>query len=71
MIASILGGLNILNTLNKMRKSKTVVGNSLTAAVVTILAACGVEVSVEVVTAAFLIGNVVLRFLTKGPLKDK
>ena len=61
----------LLDNLSKMVKSKTIVGNSLAAAVVTVLTYFEVEVSVEVVTAMFLLGNVILRFFTVGSLEDK
>ena len=52
-------------------KSKTVNFNILGGALVTLLGQFGFEISPEVVSAGFVLGNFILRLITKQPLEDK
>lgn len=50
-------------------KSKTILGNIAGAALIAFLQSQGVELSAEQVAGLFAVANVVLRFLTKLPVK--
>ena len=71
-ILAILGVIKFLGSkTNKARKSKTVVGNSFAAAIVTYLAQVGVDVSPEFVVWILAGVNIGLRYFTKKSMKDK
>ena len=56
---------------NKARKSKTIVGNSFAAAIVTYLAQQGIDISPELVVWILAGVNIGLRYITKKPMKEK
>ncbi|MBC8508645.1 MAG: hypothetical protein H8D34_27620 [Chloroflexi bacterium] len=55
----------------KLFKSKTINFNALVPAIVALLAAFGVAVPTALVTAILVIGNMVLRMITKEAITDK
>ena len=55
----------------KLFKSKTINFNALVPAIVALLAAFGVVVPTALVTAILVIGNMVLRMITKEAITDK
>ena len=63
--------LAVIKLIPKLRKSKTAGGNVLVAAVITILAHFGVDLPPEVISAGFVLVNIILRMITKKPLNEK
>ncbi len=63
--------LAAIKLIPKLRKSKTAGGNVLVGAVMTILSHFGVEMSIEVVSAIFIVANGLLRILTNKSLSEK
>ena len=63
--------LAAIKLLPKLRKSKTAGANVGVGAVMTILAHFGVDLPPEVITAAFVVLNLLMRMITKKPLSDK
>ncbi len=60
-----------MNYVKQLFKSKTINFNALVPAAVAILAAFGVAVPATLVTAILVIGNMLLRMLTKEAIADK
>ena len=52
-------------------KSKTVIGNISAGAVVTILSLLGINIPAEIVAAALILLNFILRAITKDAIADK
>ena len=63
--------LAVIKLIPKLRKSKTAGGNVLVGAVITILAHFGVDMPPEIISAAFVLVNMILRMITKKPLSEK
>lgn len=55
----------------KLFKSKTINFNALVPAVIALLGATGISVPTELATAVLVIGNMVLRMITKEAITDK
>ncbi len=63
--------LAAIKLLPKLRKSKTAGANVGVGAVITILSYFGIDLPLEVVTAGFVLVNIILRMVTKKPLSEK
>ena len=63
--------LAAIKLIPKLRKSKTAGGNVGVGAVITILAHFGVSLTPEVVSAIFVVANIILRMFTNKSLSEK
>lgn len=63
--------LAAIKLIPKLRKSKTAGGNVLVGAVISVLAQFDINLEPEVISACFIIANVILRMITKKSLADK
>lgn len=63
--------LAAIKLIPKLRKSKTAGGNVLVGAVISILAQFGVTLDPEVISAVFVLANLILRMITKKSLTEK
>ena len=63
--------LAAIKLIPKLRKSKTAGANVGVGAVITILAHFGVDLPPEIISAAFVLVNIILRMITKKPLSEK
>lgn len=60
-----------MDWLKKVLKSKTINFNAAGAAIFALLSAFGIDVPADVVAAIGVIGNIILRFITKEPISAK
>ena len=63
--------LAAIKLIPKLRKSKTAGANVGVGAVITILSHFGIDLPPEVITAGFVLLNMILRMITKKSLSDK
>ena len=63
--------LAAIKLIPKLGKSKTTGANVLTGAVMTILNHFGINLDPEVISAIFVVVNLLMRMITKKPLSDK
>jgi len=63
--------LAAIKLIPKLTKSKTTGANVGAGALVTILAYFGVDMPPEVISAFFVLVNVIMRMITKKPLSEK
>ena len=63
--------LAAIKLIPKLRKSKTAGANVGVGAVITILAYFGVDIPPEIISAAFVLVNMILRMITKKALSEK
>lgn len=63
--------LAVIKLIPKLSKSKTAGANVGVGAVITILAHFGIDMPPEIISAAFVLVNMILRMLTKKPLSEK
>jgi hypothetical protein len=63
--------LAIIKMIPKLRKSKTAGANVLTGAIMTILNHFGINVEPEVISAVFVVVNLVMRMWTNKSLSEK
>ena len=63
--------LAVIKLIPKLGKSKTTGANVGVGAVITILAHFGVDMPPEIISAAFVLVNMILRMITKKALSEK